>query len=142
MQGDGEVVEKRSDGTHDKNNLLWCVQHGAMHGRSCTTPVLEVLDKWTEAIEQGDSVDAIYLDFPCSFAIWICSILRNLPNIVQSKYMLIMLDVSVNIYNQNCQTSDKCAPLKDEQLFKKSVISLSTCNQDHVTLDSIIDQSW
>ena len=70
----------------------------------------------------GDSVDAIYLDFLCSFAIWICAILLNLPSIDQSKYMLIMLDVSVNIYNQNCQISDKCAPLKYEQLFKKSVI--------------------
>ena len=46
-----------------RNNLLSSLQHGFVHGRSCTTQLLEVLDKWTEAIEQGDSVDAVYLDF-------------------------------------------------------------------------------
>ena len=45
------------------NNLLSSLQHGFVHGRLCTTQLLEVLDKWTEAMEQGDSVDAIYLDF-------------------------------------------------------------------------------
>ena len=50
-----------------RNNLLSSLQHGAVHGRSCTTQLLEVLDKWTEAIEQEDSVDAIYLDFAKAF---------------------------------------------------------------------------
>ena len=50
-----------------RNNLLSSLQHGFVHGRSCTTQLLEVLDKWTEAIEQGDSVDAIYLDFAKAF---------------------------------------------------------------------------
>ena len=45
------------------NNLLSSFQHGFVHGLSCTTQLLVVLDKWTEAIEQGDSIDAIYLDF-------------------------------------------------------------------------------
>ena len=34
-----------------RNNLLSSLQHGFVHGRSCTTQLLEVLDKWTEAIE-------------------------------------------------------------------------------------------
>ena len=50
-----------------RNNLLSSLQHGFVHGCSCTTQLLEVLDKWTEAIEQGDSVDAIYLDFAKAF---------------------------------------------------------------------------
>ena len=50
-----------------RNNLLSSLQHGFVHGRSCTTQLLEVLDKWTEAIEKGDSVDAIYLDFAKAF---------------------------------------------------------------------------
>ena len=49
-----------------RNNLLSSLQRGFVHGRSCTTQLL-VLDKWTEAIEQGDSVDAIYLDFAKAF---------------------------------------------------------------------------
>ena len=50
-----------------RNNLLSSLQHGFEQGRSCTTQLLEVLGKWTEAIEQGDSVDAMYLDFPKAF---------------------------------------------------------------------------
>ena len=50
-----------------RNNLQSRLQHGFVHGRSCTTQLFEVLDKWTEAIEQGDSVDAIYLDFAKAF---------------------------------------------------------------------------
>ena len=50
-----------------RNNVLSSLQHGFVHGRSCTTQLLEVLDKWTEAIEQGESVDAIYLDFAKAF---------------------------------------------------------------------------
>ena len=50
-----------------RSNLLSSLQHGLVHGRSCTTHLLEVLDKWTEALEQGDSVDAIYIDFPKAF---------------------------------------------------------------------------
>ena len=50
-----------------RNNLLSNLQHGFVHGRSCTRQLLEVLDKWMEAIEQRDSVDAIYLDFAKAF---------------------------------------------------------------------------
>ena len=49
------------------NNLLSSFQHGFVHGRSCTTRLLAVLDKWTEVIEQGESINAIYLDFAIAF---------------------------------------------------------------------------
>ena len=55
------------DITITRTNLLSCLQHGFVHGRSCTTQLFEVFDKWTEAIEQGDSVDAIYHDFVKAF---------------------------------------------------------------------------
>ena len=41
------------------NNLLSSFQHGFVHGRPCTTQFLAVLDKWTEAIKQGQRIDAI-----------------------------------------------------------------------------------
>ena len=49
------------------NNLLSSFQHGFFHGRSCTTQLLAVLDKWTKAIEHGESIDAIYLNFAIAF---------------------------------------------------------------------------
>ena len=49
------------------NNLLSSFQHGFVHGRSCTTQLLAFHDKWTEAIEQGESIDATYLDFAKAF---------------------------------------------------------------------------
>ena len=49
------------------NNLLSSFQHGFVHGRSRTTQLLAVLDKWTEAIDQGERIDAIYLDFAKAF---------------------------------------------------------------------------
>ena len=45
------------------NNLLSKFQHGFIKARSCTTQLLAVLDVWTDVIEQGENVDAIYLDY-------------------------------------------------------------------------------
>ena len=38
-------------------------QHGFIKGRSCVTQTLAVLDKWTETLDMGNNVDAVYLDF-------------------------------------------------------------------------------
>jgi len=45
------------------NGFLSDSQHGFVHGRSCTTQLLKVIDKWTEIIDEGGAVDAVYLDF-------------------------------------------------------------------------------
>ena len=45
------------------NELLTSCQHGFMKGRSCVTQLLTVLDEWTEALDQGNDIDCIYLDF-------------------------------------------------------------------------------
>jgi len=49
------------------NGLLSDYQHGFVHGRSCTTQLLRVIDKWTEILDQGGAVDAVYLDFAKAF---------------------------------------------------------------------------
>jgi len=38
-------------------------QHGFIMGRSCTTQLLEVVDKLLEMLDYGGSIDMVYLDF-------------------------------------------------------------------------------
>ena len=47
--------------------LLHSDQHGFRPRRSCTSQLLEVLDDWSNTIEAGSSVDALYLDFKKAF---------------------------------------------------------------------------
>ncbi|KAJ3659737.1 hypothetical protein Zmor_011411 [Zophobas morio] len=42
-------------------------QHGFLPGRSTETCLLYCLDKWTKAIDRGDSVDIVYIDFQKAF---------------------------------------------------------------------------
>ena len=50
------------------NNLFTPVQRSFLQGRSCTTNLLEVLDIWTQWIEEGSSVDVIYMDLQKAFS--------------------------------------------------------------------------
>ena len=50
-----------------KYNLFCDEQHGFVPGRSCMTQPLVTLDDWTELLDQGLPVDAIYLDFKKAF---------------------------------------------------------------------------
>ena len=50
-----------------RNDMLSLCQHGFVHGRSCATNLLEVLDDWTRILDEGGTVDAIYLDFMKAF---------------------------------------------------------------------------
>ena len=50
-----------------KYNLFCDEQHGFVPGRSCMTQLLVTLDDWTELLDQGLPVDAIYLDFKKAF---------------------------------------------------------------------------
>ena len=53
---------------HMKQNQLFSKsQHGFLAGRSCTTQLLEFLEDITTALDQGDDVDVIYLDFCKAF---------------------------------------------------------------------------
>jgi hypothetical protein len=50
-----------------RNNLISENQHGFVPGRSCITQLLEVLDIWTSIIDEGGSVDVIYMDYQKAF---------------------------------------------------------------------------
>ena len=49
------------------NNIISESQHGFVPGRSCSTQLLECLDRWTNALDQGKSADVVYLDFSKAF---------------------------------------------------------------------------
>ena len=50
-----------------KNDTVTREQHGFVSGRSCITHLLEVMDSWTEVVNEGGSVDVIYTDFQKAF---------------------------------------------------------------------------
>lgn len=49
------------------NNLISQQQHGFLRGRSCQTNILLCLEKWTEAIDNGKSIDVAYFDYAKAF---------------------------------------------------------------------------
>ena len=51
----------------EQNSLFTDLQHGFRKGRSCITQLIEVIDEWTENLNNHDSIDAIYLDFQKAF---------------------------------------------------------------------------
>ena len=51
----------------EKNDFLSQYQHGFVSQRSCTTNLLATIDSWTELLDEGSPVDAIYLDFSKAF---------------------------------------------------------------------------
>ena len=51
----------------EKNNLLRNTQHGFSKGRSCTTNLLDFMEKVTDYVDKGFPVDIIYLDFAKAF---------------------------------------------------------------------------
>ena len=51
----------------EQNKLISDEKHGFVRGRSCITQLLDVLDDWTTALEEGYSIDAIYMDFRKAF---------------------------------------------------------------------------
>jgi hypothetical protein len=50
------------------NNLLSKRQFGFVKGRSTALQLLHVMEKWTDMLDKGDAVDAIYMDFAKAFA--------------------------------------------------------------------------
>ena len=51
----------------EDNNILSNKQYGFLPGRSTVLQLLNVLDQWTEAIDNGFYVDVIYCDFMKAF---------------------------------------------------------------------------
>ena len=61
------IVRSKIIGHFNENNLMSEAQHGFREGRSCLTNLLEMLEAWTEIIEEGDGIDVAYLDFRKAF---------------------------------------------------------------------------
>jgi len=51
----------------ETNNLLSQHQHGFTRGRSCLTNLLETIEDWTAALEDGYGVDVLFLDYQKAF---------------------------------------------------------------------------
>jgi len=51
----------------ERNKLIKKSQHGFMRGKSCTSNLLAFLDKVTAAVDNGEAVDVVYLDFAKAF---------------------------------------------------------------------------
>ena len=49
------------------NDLLSPKQYGFVTGRSTVLQLLHVLDKWTEALDNGEQIESIYMDFQKAF---------------------------------------------------------------------------
>ena len=50
-----------------RNKLIRNSQHGFTRGRSCATNLLEFLEKATKAVDEGKSLDVVFLDFAKAF---------------------------------------------------------------------------
>ena len=50
-----------------KNNLISGAQHGFVGGRSCATNLTKAMEDWTDALENDEATDIIYLDFAKAF---------------------------------------------------------------------------
>ena len=51
----------------ESHGLIRPSQHGFMRGKSCTTNLLSFLEKVTAAIDKGEPVDVVFLDFAKAF---------------------------------------------------------------------------
>jgi len=51
----------------ESQSLFAPEQHGFRPGRSCVTQLLEVMETWTEIVDAGGAIDAIYFDFAKAF---------------------------------------------------------------------------
>ena len=49
------------------NNLFSDQQYGFINGRSSTLQLLKVMDEWTSALDEGNTIDCIYMDFMKAF---------------------------------------------------------------------------
>ena len=67
----GKVMErvlKETMMSHlSRNQLIKTSQHGFMPKKSCTTNLLEYLEMLTKAVDGGEKVDVVYLDFAKAF---------------------------------------------------------------------------
>ena len=51
----------------DRHNLIKGSQHGFTKGRSCLTNLLQFIESVTKSVDDGNSLDIVYLDFAKAF---------------------------------------------------------------------------
>ena len=51
----------------ESNDLLCRAQHGFRSGKSCLTNLLETLENWTKALDEGYGLDVVFLDYKKAF---------------------------------------------------------------------------
>jgi hypothetical protein len=51
----------------EKNKLIGSSQHGFLPGKSCSTNLLEFLEKVTREVDEGRPFDIVFLDFAKAF---------------------------------------------------------------------------
>jgi len=51
----------------ESDNIITKHQHGFMQHRSCLTNLLETLEAWTEALDNGLGVNVLFLDYRKAF---------------------------------------------------------------------------
>jgi len=51
----------------EDNEFISTSQHGFVSKRSCLTNLLETLEEWTEALDEGYGIHAIFLDYKKDF---------------------------------------------------------------------------
>ena len=62
-----KIVRERIINFMKNENLFSNRQYGFISGRSTQLQLLEVLDKWTEALDEGYSIDCVYMDYVKAF---------------------------------------------------------------------------
>ncbi|CAH8657915.1 unnamed protein product [Dicrocoelium dendriticum] len=62
-----KIVKKSLLQLLESKNLLTSAQHGFLKGRSCITNLLLTRHEWLQALNKGQSVDVIYIDFSKAF---------------------------------------------------------------------------
>ena len=62
-----KIIRKHVMDHMKTNNLFSNKQYGFISGRSTSLQLLEVLDKWTEALDTGQYIDCVYMDFRKAF---------------------------------------------------------------------------
>ena len=62
-----KIVRERIISFMKNEKLFSNRQYGFISGRSTQLQLLEVLDKWTEALDKGHSIDCVYMDYAKAF---------------------------------------------------------------------------
>ena len=62
-----KIIRKRIIAHMDRFNLFSVNQFGFLNGRSTSLQLLKVLDSWTDILDTGGVIDAIYMDFMKAF---------------------------------------------------------------------------